>query len=461
MKGTTIIELKDVKTGEVQRTVDHNYFTNALKHYFKPGGELAHSPFGSAAGGDWTDSLLGGIMLFDDDIVTEGVTDDPDIIYPPLGLNMTANGVRGVQNNADPTEMGSYNEVESGWQADGTLRMTWDWSTSFGNGTIKSVCLCPTFAAFEGIGNHSLTSRTPPSGSYSCANYNNSRERSTSGMVVAVHDNIVYSMDNGSYTSMHAQQAYIDISNKTEMTFNLTSLAENKVDLRSTNSAGVDYGTAAVTLPSALQNTEMYIRKWQQRGLHLYLLCSNGTAYTDTFYILDVNLETKEVANTWTVVPSTLGATESGFGRCGITDKYMMYNEICVDFRNSTAVSVTYPTGVTIGDDVISIGDRFYTATWGFEVKLLLCIDPSTGDAYPVNGVGANDMDYSSWNFLTLDTWNIGYDDNPVLYYIERHNTRSRMPRFLSTINNLESAVVKTADKTMKVTYVIDFEPEE
>ena len=77
-----------------------------------------------------------------------------------------------------------------------------------------------------------------------------------------------------------------------------------------------------------------------------------------------------------------------------------------------------------------------------------------------MNGVGATDRDYSSWNFLTLDTWNIGYDDNPVLYYIERHNTRSRMPRFLSTINNLESAVVKTADKTMKVTYVIDFEPE-
>ena len=54
--------------------------------------------------------------------------------------------------------------------------------------------------------------------------------------------------------------------------------------------------------------------------------------------------------------------------------------------------------------------------------------------------------------------------NHPLLYYVAQYGSTSnyhyRSFRYLgnyqATINNLESPVVKTADKTMKVTYIIE-----
>lgn len=455
MKGTTIIELTDAKTGKVEKTVDHNYFTNALKYYFGNGSELSPSPFGCGAGGDWIYNLLGGVMLFDETMETSGVEDDPEIIEPQLGIGMTANAVRGVLNSGDPVELGSWNETESGWQADGTYRMVFDWTTSQGNGTIKSVCLAPRFFAYEGIGNKS-ESYQQPSSSMPAGHYSNSRSRSETGFPVALYNNCMWTMSNGTIVEYWPQESYINISNIEKLTFHQYSLAITEADLRSTPSAGKQYDDVEITLPSALQNTTMYIRRWQQRGNHLYLLCANGTAYTDTFYILDINLQTKAVANTYTVVPSTYGSTASNDRMMAITDKHFLYNDVCIDYTANTSVAVTYSTANP--RCAVTIGDRFYTTFSTANLYLLDCIDPSTGAGYPVNRMGA-DLDYESKNYSNMLLWNIGYGEKLMLY-VYYNWTCYRNPRFLSTINNLSQTVTKTADKTMKVTYVIDFDVE-
>ena len=54
--------------------------------------------------------------------------------------------------------------------------------------------------------------------------------------------------------------------------------------------------------------------------------------------------------------------------------------------------------------------------------------------------------------------------NHPLLYYVAQYGSTSNyhyrsfryLGNYLATINNLESPVVKTADKTMKVTYIIE-----
>ena len=53
--------------------------------------------------------------------------------------------------------------------------------------------------------------------------------------------------------------------------------------------------------------------------------------------------------------------------------------------------------------------------------------------------------------------------NHPLLYHVVQYgssnyhyHTFRYLGNYLATINNLESPVVKTADKTMKVTYIIE-----
>ena len=151
-KGKTIIELADAKTGKlVQRTEDHNMLTNALAMMYAQGGMTNPTMFNaSAIRSDAITQMLGGILLLD-----TALTEDATIVRVPKGVKMIANGAKGVLNSDTPTEFGSWNEVESGWQSDGSYKMVWDWTTSQGNGTIKTVCLSSYYGGYCGIGNAS------------------------------------------------------------------------------------------------------------------------------------------------------------------------------------------------------------------------------------------------------------------------------------------------------------------
>jgi hypothetical protein len=154
IKGKTIIELNDAKTGKlVQRTEDNNMLTNALTKFYKQGGITNPSAFNAGAiRSDALHYLLGGVLLLD-----TALTEDADIIRVPTGVGMTGNGVYDVLNSGNPTELGSWNETESGWQQDGSYKMVWDYTTSQGNGTIACVCLTSLYGGYRGAGNKSGT----------------------------------------------------------------------------------------------------------------------------------------------------------------------------------------------------------------------------------------------------------------------------------------------------------------
>lgn len=134
LQGHTLIELKDIKTGDVRRIEDENMLTNALD-YILNGNLCGHHNFPT----DHPEmcfpivrQLLGGIMLF-----PETISENAENIYPPT--MPTAYGGSSTDAGED-TRMGTYNITESG-EMPGGYKHVWDFATSQGNGNISCVCL--------------------------------------------------------------------------------------------------------------------------------------------------------------------------------------------------------------------------------------------------------------------------------------------------------------------------------
>lgn len=142
LKGKTTIELTDVNTGEVSTVEEENMITNALDYFFNS------NPMGVFTYLQTTDTIkyfnkyfipmcpniLGGIMLF-----SEPLEESVENILPNTNVMPMAYAA----NNANPyedTKRGSMNLNESMAITNG-YKFVWDFATSQGNGTIAAVAL--------------------------------------------------------------------------------------------------------------------------------------------------------------------------------------------------------------------------------------------------------------------------------------------------------------------------------
>lgn len=142
LKGKTTIELTDVNTGEVTTVEEENMITNALDYFFNS------NPMGVFTYLQTTDTIkyfnkyfipmcpniLGGIMLF-----SEPLEENVENILP----NTNKMPMAYAANNANPYEdikRGSMNLNESMAITNG-YKFVWDFATSQGNGTIAAAAL--------------------------------------------------------------------------------------------------------------------------------------------------------------------------------------------------------------------------------------------------------------------------------------------------------------------------------
>lgn len=142
LKGQTVFELTDVRTGEVERIEETNMFTGALDNVLNgapfylnnsllnknlnPNDENIIAPIYSRA--------IGGLLMF------PNVNDeDINLFYAPADNKPTGIASNDAYSGTDPRR-GSFNEIESGAIENG-YRFVWDFSTSQANGRISSVSL--------------------------------------------------------------------------------------------------------------------------------------------------------------------------------------------------------------------------------------------------------------------------------------------------------------------------------
>ena len=424
IKGKTIIELTDAKTGKlVQRTEDNNMLTNALSMFFAQGGRTNPTAFNVAGvRNDALTYLLGGIMLFD-----TAITEDADIVRVPKGVRMVANGAKGITNSEAPTEFGSYNSVESGYQQDGSYKMVWDWNTSQGNGNINCVCLSSYYGGYCGIGNASGAGK---SGNEPIANYNSVYGSSVPNFYLGQKNNKVYSLE--------------AVRNVEAWTVKEYAYSFSEVDIRDNYSLR-ETDSFTVTIPNELKNidTKYYmggykpytiLSCYQVGDIMSLLICpvDDGSAFL-TAYVVKYNVATKQIVSCITVAPDS-DMQERSYGRnVGLSDKWLVWEGIGLDLTN-TVNKVTL--GGSVGQSGMSYpasSDIFYGASQ--------LIDMDLEEINPINSNGN----------LAL----FGAVQNDLLRF--SGSAIYRDPRYIATINNLEAQVTKDASKTMKVTYVLRF----
>lgn len=447
-KGHCKIELTDVNTGKVE-TVEHdNMVTKALEYFFRKGGITNRSAFNASyINSNMLYYLLGGVMCLD-----TAIEENAEIIRVPSGIGMTANGARDVSNNTNPTELGTYNDVESGWQNDGSFKMVWDWTTSQGNGTINSVCLTSIYAGMAGIGNKSLTSK---GNSFSAGNYNSATGLSGyEGIPLGYYDNKLYCL-----------QAVAGVE---KWTIKRYDFPYTQVDVRDTMTARL-IDEIEVSIPSTIQNLRAgdgsastyarydAMRVISQKGTHTYMLImASENSYVGAYwreyfddsnpwYAVDYDMSTGTVTAI-ALTPTNTGIPALGSGQGvnylgGISDKWVVIGNTAVEKANlANAVEMSdAPTGTTDYNNRYIFMQDTDIFTWhsgnGWRYDVV------AEKACPTNG-----------GYLG-GQGNLA--DNPLMRFTG--NALYRDYGYIATIFNLDSPKVKDASKMMKVTYLLRF----
>ena len=479
IKGHSTIELTD-KTGKVERYEDDNMVTGALQKYLNDLGEYNVSPiYSDAIRTNLIGALLGGVLAFD-----TAIAENANNIIAPTGVGMTANGSYGVTSNDNVTEMGSFNSSESGWTSDGKYKLVWDFTTTQGNGIIKSLCLTSANHGYIGEGNlTSLTSKATKKSDF---------EHSGTPQPVGVDGmgDIRRRVVRGSYadstitlidyynlypTAEHTSE-HMSATGKVKLKTYKVPLS--KLDLRNgypAYSAGsgnefIQVDETEITLPAAFKNAlSGNAPSWfLKQGAYYYMIAGFGLAdygqgawgrfaSGQTWYVVRINPD--NTISSYTVVNPA--GEQFDFWLQGIA-----FSEDTIFIqRNHDGASIYthYFENLVTNADVTAVTDAVVgCSTLGFsypaeEVAVFAGMKVDMGErvVYPTNSnapgynVCAQILDD---NKLVSAIWESSYSE--VFSVVKTTN-------YLATINNLQEQVVKTAEKTMKITYVLSFEEEE
>ncbi len=463
LKGLMKIELTDVHTGKTETVLEQNMVTNALANIFKPMG-LDKSPSKMLNGmNPYYQTVLGGLLLFDSEI-----EENADNLYPPSTVNLIGCASYGVQNNTTGTLRGGFNQTESELNmTDRYMKYVYDFTTSQANGTIACVCLTHKNAGYSSYGG-----KDSPFGS----NY---------GLGMQVCDGHLQYVHNN-YTGASTGDKYSGISIGTTEAIFLINTAEDAVYyFRIDNSTKITITKRRAYMKSVSVLENPYSKKPLMDSFELEelktelptnyisynfdpadncLYIVNSAAYyleaNGTFYITKVNFSTWKVTQ-YTMTNTTserinLNGMRSSYCHRGyfIFRGYTNSNHIFkMEIGNSANVEQLKLVNLTsiTGSFAMGINGRVYIEGYGSSTYYLYVINLDTNEILKVEAsriIGGSNYPCYTPVLNEPMLWYGSYGSwSTIGYFI--------MLNYLATINNLSEPVTKTADKTMKVTYII------
>ncbi|MBR1673555.1 MAG: hypothetical protein IJ703_01190 [Eubacterium sp.] len=474
IKGHTTIELKDAKTGKVEKFENDNMVTNALNYYLQDVGAFNGNPIlTSDVRDNLIPNLLGGLILLDGTL-----TESAETIICPTGKKMVGNGSYDITADGQDgvTELGSWNATESGWQFDGTFKEVWDFSNTQANGTIRCACLTSATHGYIGEGNATSGGSKP----WNAAGRKN--DLSYPGTPIGINidggtyqpDRVVHASRTNNTITMVDEYNIVRTSGHIEEHMSETGkikLVTHKAPIKKLD---VRYGAGQEFIPTtetevalnsnfaaALnQNNPNHYKKYGDTFVLFAGLV--GVDYgqgqwgripaNGTLHVARINADNTA---SYFAIPNPKGATYLDINVFSIvvsatTIGFMSYSD------GYYFVNLNTPADVTIEESGTSLIDFCYPdleVAGGAGTK----IDIGARKCYPDNGWrnGSNFYKYETYlgdnrltNLLVSDAQN---NKSTALY---------KSQNYLATINNLAEPVVKTAEKTMKVTYVLSFDEE-
>lgn len=453
LKGHTKIELTNVHTGEKEVAEKHNLITNHLKNTL----EWLHAwGFTTASSSQLQtrqfpvyDKCMGGIILFGNIL-----TDNADNVMLPMAEEDDVVGY--ASNDVNTTEnkkRGSRNVTESEKVSNG-YKMVWDFGTSQANGVISAVALTDAYACAR-----------PGIFSDVCNCCGNANKRFPSNVTTK---KIV---DYDVYTD---KITYLDLSSPSTLTLHTATFNSNKASLEGFN-VYEELDSKQVQLSVELPLGGL----WQDGKDGYYYYCTTWynnnnmsdkpNGYYDTIKMARVKKDTLEVDASIGLKTIKLSGTKWSQPDCmfcicngyvyfgGSTNPNRDYVEIDKIDLASSQVIKKFDLFEDWSGTVYSINNIVYAGS-----KCILPNDELIQKSKEANrgyiysyAVGDADSPglwvdegVNSGKVLTNDKGQIMVVDSAIIYYGFLLNN-------LCTINNLETPVTKTVDKTMKITYTI------
>lgn len=432
IKGHTEIQLTDVRTGKVRTFHDDNMMTNGLAEFMKNHGMLCGTPFTDDVKNDLINTLLGGILLFD-----TALTENVNNTRLADGIKMTANACAGVTHTGDPTELGSYDANESGWQNDEhtVYRHVFTWTTSQGNGRIASACLTSKPHGYVGEGNSTSKAQVADN-TLNLFSYSNEENLgNNTKMVLMIKDSEVY------FISLDTSTDSIKISK--------THIADTECDMRDIKTVFGAVEEEVLTVQNPTATAFSYLEKVSCRVLASSVVVSfyDRNKFLVLTFPSNLGSLTSYVEVTQQATSLTFGNKVS-FLSADATKLIVSDNAnkiYTVDLSNLANVTEITQDGVTVGSSLIySSGKRHYLCNAVY--------DEALGKVYPINQ-NVLDYDYRSQDLYKTDKTAYGR----LMANTSVQAMAGRRNDYLATINNLSSVVTKDSTQTMKVIYTLTF----
>lgn len=460
LKGTTRIELTDINTGKIETYENNNMVTNALSDIFKPLG-LSKRPYRYFYDFvPYYEKLLGGILCFDTQI-----EENPDNYYPPANANLIGCASYGVQNNTKNTFRGGFNQTESEVNLkERYVKYVYDFATSQANGTIASVCLTNKNGGFTSYGSKNVS-------------YNNDYPLMQSiceDTLQYVHPDLTGASTSSRYSGMTVGITeviflidrnkdcvyYLKVIDKTHI-----HIIKRRAFLKSVSILDNEYTKKPMIEEIELNEltTALRIGYWGYNydpATDCLYFCSN------TDYRLAPNgnvLVTEIKMDTWTIKQYEVTNTTDKYLRTDscwqffVTDGYLLLKGYDAPYdiyklQLSNPANVVKFTRTNVGNidgyPKIVINGRIYYENSNSQ---LLIANTKTNEIMPPEAQSLFSNRYQI---------NVTPVRNEPLIYFADFGTWSTsgwhmMCNYLATINNLDTPVTKTADKTMKITYIL------
>jgi len=467
--GESLIELKDVRTGKREYYRDKNMVTSSLNYLFSVNingmnnyrSSLFYSSFLPIC-----PNAIGGILMFEDPLV-----ENTENIFAPSTLGCTGYASNDVNTTTD-VKRGSLNQTES-MALDNGYKFVWDFSTSQGNGTIASLALTSKHAGkcyWGSIFDNGYVDSSNPYGRRFILNQRDSMSwdysKYNEGQIYI--STIEVDFENGILTSIYIDSSYNIIVRKTKkhlMTAGLTSNLKFDGKLIETHSI------SAASFKSLTTNVAFFDGKdgyWYGFGVSSYASSQSKLKWVK-IKKSDYSFTEGEATLSNVYLSYSTGSINtfpSGtYYYTGLSKYCCLRNGYLYMPKNDDSTKI-YKININNYADVTQIQLGFGTAYSGNNYKGIYF--------YEFNGIIFFSNGYIDENDKVTQTYNYSYEleytSSPLFAYKNHAITfggysaysssciyinEYEVSPYLATINNLSSAVVKTADKTMKITYTL------
>ena len=491
LKGTATIELTNAD-GSKEIIKHDNMITNAVNDLcMSQRGDIASILKIVKNNDSYAQAMFGGLLLFGDELGA----DANDYFIP--SANIVGYASQDAYAGIDVAR-GSFNASEGGVQEDGSYKFVWDFSTSQANGVIKSLALCPNMMGQIGASASIVNSErknfyvtndvTAPFSTYGRMLKDDGTTDGISNYcfcIVAVVGDIAYAMD---YYNVYHESNYT----ARHVTKNGGVLKLYKFKLGSTSISLADkvcmaryLGCDDVTLPS-----EFTSQFYQSTGACAFsnffdhasgkliltpCYLNNDIAISNTLKYVEIDLKNNNAVSVYTFTNNTAGVIKSRTGWSLLYSSGQQVNlHINKDYIvNFSVVGSENKMYVTKRSDNTQVKEVKYAddVSFSFNSTNGLKFEPIFVSGHMMvfrYNVSSTDnyfylLDMNTGLIRKTNASNMSVQNNldignktvfaRCFSYLEYRLTVN--PFIVTTKNNLDAAVTKTASQTMKITYTL------